>query len=102
MRGGDKSEDKIDEEVARTYEGFGDEELTREIEAAEWTPTQRGDPDTRTVLTTIRLSRGLIRQLQDIAARKGLRYQTLVKMWLTERLQEELAPESSAAARRPS
>lgn len=41
-------------------------------------------------ITTIRLSHPLKQTLKLIARSKGIRYQTLVNMWLTERTKEEL------------
>lgn len=41
-------------------------------------------------ITTIRLAPHLKQTLKMIAKNKGIRYQTLVNMWLTERSQEEL------------
>jgi len=38
---------------------------------------------------TIRIVPDILRRLQNLAARKGIRYQTLVKAFVTERLYEE-------------
>ena len=44
------------------------------------------------VLVSIRLAKPQVRLLQRIAARKGLGYGSLIRMWLIERLLEELRP----------
>ena len=44
------------------------------------------------ILVSIRLAKPQVRLLQRIAARKGLGYGSLIRMWLTERLLEELRP----------
>ena len=44
------------------------------------------------VLVSIRLAKPQVRLLQRLAARKGLGYGSLMRMWLTERLLEELRP----------
>jgi predicted DNA binding CopG/RHH family protein len=41
-------------------------------------------------ITTIRLDLPLKISLQRIARSKGIRYQTLINMWLTERVREEI------------
>lgn len=41
-------------------------------------------------ITTIRLEPNLKKTLQKIAKNKGIRYQTLISMWLTEKTKEEL------------
>ena len=38
---------------------------------------------------SLRLSPGQIMTLKVIAARKGIGYQTMLRMWITERLQQE-------------
>ena len=47
--------------------------------------------------TSIRLPGGMIRRLRRIAARKGdIGYQTLLKIWIAERLEVELKPRKRA------
>lgn len=42
-------------------------------------------------LITLRLDPGAIERLKEIAQRKGLGYQTLMRMWVMERLTQEYA-----------
>ena len=42
-------------------------------------------------LITLRLDPGAIKRLKEIAQRKGLGYQTLMRMWVMERLTQECA-----------
>ncbi len=42
-------------------------------------------------LITLRLDPGVIERLKEIAQRKGLGYQTLMRMWVMERLTQEAA-----------
>ena len=42
------------------------------------------------VLVSIRIGKGEVALLRQIAARKGLGYGSLIRMWLTERLLDEL------------
>ena len=44
------------------------------------------------VLISVRLAKSDVGLLQRIAARKGLGYGSLIRMWLTQRLIEELHP----------
>lgn len=44
------------------------------------------------VLVSVRIAKPEIALLRRIAARKGLGYGSLIRMWLTERLLEELRP----------
>lgn len=40
-------------------------------------------------LVALRLEQETLEALQKIAAKKGLNYSTLMRMWITERLSEE-------------
>lgn len=42
------------------------------------------------VLVSIRLPKGEVAVLRQLAARKGLGYGSLIRLWLTERLLEEI------------
>lgn len=47
------------------------------------------------VSTSIRLPKNMVTQLKKIARRKGdIGYQTLLKIWIAERLEEETAKKS--------
>ena len=48
------------------------------------------DKRSRKEITTIRLDPNLKLSLRKIAKSKGIRYQTLISMWLTERAMDEL------------
>lgn len=48
------------------------------------------DQRTKKEVTTLRLDSHLKKTLQVLAKRKGIRYQTLINMWLTERAQKEV------------
>ncbi len=39
----------------------------------------------------LRLSEAQVAELKEIAAAKGIRYQTLIRMWVTEKVQQEKA-----------
>jgi predicted DNA binding CopG/RHH family protein len=51
-------------------------------------------------LISMRYDVTLLRQIRTIAARKGIPYQTLIHLWLTERTNEELTLAAHAAPRR--
>jgi len=38
---------------------------------------------------SLRLAQGQVEQLKRIAAHRGIRYQTMLRMWITERVREE-------------
>ena len=42
------------------------------------------------ILVSIRLPKGAVRVLRQLAARKGLGYGSLIRLWLTERLLAEV------------
>ena len=52
----------------------------------------------RSKAITIRIESATLRRLQALADRKGMRYQTLLKEFVTERLYEEEKPEGILAA----
>ena len=63
-------------------------------DANEWDESKSVEvsPDKNTCgySTSIRLSKGMIDELRKIAKRKGdIGYQTLLKIWIAERLEEE-------------
>ncbi|MBI4318551.1 MAG: hypothetical protein HY675_08680 [Chloroflexi bacterium] len=49
-----------------------------------------GPPRPKKKLVSLRLDEETINQLKDVARKKGLGYQTLSRVWLRERLAEEL------------
>jgi predicted DNA binding CopG/RHH family protein len=60
-----------------------------ESKSVEVTPEKRVPTD---LSTSIRLPRSMIQKLRKIAAKKGeIGYQTLIKIWLAERLEKEAA-----------
>lgn len=73
-----------------------------EYDSADWNdsksvkvvPEKRGDSG---VSTSIRLPRNMVEKLRRVAKRKGdIGYQTLLKIWIAERLEEELERKKSA------
>ena len=48
---------------------------------------------------SLRLAPAQIDRLKRIAASKGIRYQTLIRMWITERMREEDAAQPRRASR---
>ena len=76
---------KSDEEAAEFWDTHSVADYLDELEPA---------PDVRFRLQnlkqiSLRLSPGQIMTLKVIAARKGIGYQTMLRMWITERLQQE-------------
>jgi len=66
-----------------------------ESKAVEVTPERR--PRSTELSTSIRLPGGMIKKLRRIAVRKGdIGYQTLLKIWIAERLEVELKPRKRA------
>jgi len=68
----------------------------KEYRASDWDESKSVGvvPESRPVgiSTSIRLPKGMITKLKRIAHRKGdIGYQTLLKMWIAERLEEESA-----------
>ena len=67
-----------------------------QYEASEWddSNTVEVNPEPRLktgISTSIRLPTDMIKKLRRIAAKKGdIGYQTLIKIWIAERLDEEL------------
>ena len=60
-----------------------------EAKAVEVVPEKRNASD---LSTSIRLPRSMIQKLKKIASKKGeIGYQTLIKIWIAERLEEEAA-----------
>ncbi len=49
------------------------------------------DARPRKALISLRLEREAINRLKVVAERKGIRYQTLIRMWVMERLNNEQA-----------
>ncbi len=63
-------------------------------DAKEWDESKsvsvEPDADSRGYSTSIRLSKKMIDELRKIARRKGdIGYQTLIKIWIAERLEKE-------------
>jgi len=76
---------RSDEEAAEFWDTHSVTDYLDELEPA---------PDVRFTLQnlkqiSLRLSPGQIMTLKVIAARKGIGYQTMLRMWITERLQQE-------------
>lgn len=57
--------------------------------SVEVTPGKRGRSE---ISTSIRLPKAMVTRLRKVAERKGsIGYQTLIKIWIAERLEKELA-----------
>jgi len=60
-----------------------------ESKSVEVVPEKRSNSD---ISTSIRLPRAMIQKLKKVASKKGeIGYQTLIKIWIAERLEEEAA-----------
>jgi len=60
-----------------------------ESKSTEVIPEKRSNSD---ISTSIRLPSAMIRKLKKIASKKGeIGYQTLIKIWIAERLEDEAA-----------
>ena len=58
-----------------------------ESKSVEVTPEKRTNSD---ISTSIRLPSAMIRKLKKVASKKGeIGYQTLIKIWIAERLEDE-------------
>jgi len=86
-----KTRHRTDAQIAEHYEQMSDAKLAAEVAASDWERTPTGDPSARTVETSLRLSRRMIEQLKRVAEAEGIPYQRLLKLWITERLDRELA-----------
>ena len=86
-----KTKHRTDVYIAEHYEQMSDAELAAEVAASDWERTPTGDPSARTVETSLRLSQRMIEQLKRVAEVEGISYQMLLKLWITERLDHELA-----------
>jgi predicted DNA binding CopG/RHH family protein len=58
------------------------------------------DARPRKTLISLRLQPETIADLKQIAHARGIGYQTLIRMWIMERLAQEAAPRSPAPARK--
>lgn len=87
-----------EEEEARFWSehGFGKQMLDRmEPIGEDWLPPPRA----RTRPVSVRLDEEMLRRLKAMAARRGKRYQTLLKQFVLERLYEEERREEKAESR---
>ncbi len=67
-----------------------------ESKAVEVTPEKRR-VSTGDLSTSIRLPKRMVDRLRSVAAKKGdIGYQTLIKIWIAERLEEEFRPKKRA------
>lgn len=66
---------------------LADEWEARAKNDAEWSPGEPRGGESPTI--TIRLRPEMLEVVKAIAARRSLRYQTLIKMWLDEKIREE-------------
>jgi len=76
---------KSDKEAAEFWDTHDLTDFEDELELAEDVVFVK--PETQTI--SIRMDRKLVNRLKVIAARKGIGYSPLIRMWIIERLRQE-------------
>lgn len=71
------------ESEAEEAQFWGENDSTQYID---WSQAERVKPQTK--LISIRLPETLLQDIKDIAEDKSLPYQTLIRVWLTEKTKE--------------
>jgi predicted DNA binding CopG/RHH family protein len=77
-----------EQEEAEFWETHDSTEFLEETEPVEMTFVDARPPKKQ---ISLRLDEKTIEQLKSIAAQKGLGYQTMIRMWVVERVAEEKA-----------